>query len=89
MKIFSVDLIRAIATYVTAVLVVVLGLVIIYATRADVGTSDTRVVVAGFVGLALQFLFGQETATRAVRQTSAAIVNGRATVDANSGLPVA
>jgi hypothetical protein len=67
-----IDTIRAIFTYLIALVVVVGGLAVLLLTRAEPAASDTRVVVAGFVGLALQFTFGQEIQTRTARQSAAA-----------------
>lgn len=76
----SVDTIRAIFTYLTALIVVLGGGIILYASRADPSTSDTRVAIGTFIGAALTFLFSSEVQTRTARQsaasTLAAQVNG-------------
>lgn len=73
-----IDTIKALFTYATALVVVAGGLAIIF-FHDD---SEVRVITAGFVGAALQFLFGQEIQTRTARQhvqaqpTLAASANG-------------
>lgn len=67
-----VDTIRAVATYLIAFVVVVGGGWIIYVSRADPSATDTVAITAGFVGLALQFVFGSEVQTRTARQAAAA-----------------
>lgn len=66
----TVDTIRAIATYIIAFVVVVGGGAIIYASRADPSATDTVAIMAGFVGSALTFVFGQEVQTRTARQAA-------------------
>lgn len=73
----QIDTIRAIATYIIALVVVVGGFAIIFASRADQSATDTRIVIAGFVGVALQFVFGQEVSTRSARATTAATIVGQ------------
>lgn len=66
-----IDTIKALFTYSTASVLALGGVVAIVYTQGNPTAADTRVVIAGFVGLALQFLFGQEIATRAARQSAA------------------
>lgn len=66
------DTIRAAATYLIAGVVVIGGLAYLYATRLDTAGADTRVVIAGFIGSALTFVFGSEVQTRTARQSAAA-----------------
>jgi membrane protein DedA with SNARE-associated domain len=77
-----VDTIRAVATYLIAFTVVLGGGAIIYVSRADPSATDTVAIMAGFVGSALTFVFGQEVQTRTARQaasqTYAAGPNGHA-----------
>lgn len=71
----SLDTARAFFTYLTALIVVVGGFLFLYSTRAEVDAEGLRTIVAGFIGAALQFLFGaqvaQQTKTQ-VQETSAA-----------------
>lgn len=72
-----VDAIRAIATYVIALLVVVGGGTAIYQSRADPAAADTVAIFAGFVGSALTFVFGQEVQRRTAKDSrDAAAPNG-------------
>jgi len=83
----QVDTIRALFTYVSAIVVLIGGGIII-ATTQD---PDTKVVVGGFMGATIQFLFGQEIATRTARQSTAATLaaqtNGSGTPPDKSLLP--
>jgi len=77
----TIDTLRAVFTYVTALLVVLGGGAILFATRLDPSTSDLRVVVAGFIGSSLTFVYGQEVQTRTARQAAAS------TLAATNGTP--
>lgn len=80
MPMVGVDTVRALFTYTIALVVIVGGFTILYATRADPAAVDLRVLIAGFMGSALTFVFGQEVQTRTARQaaasTAAATPNG-------------
>lgn len=65
------DTIKAVATYATAFALIMGGLVVLFFYR-ETDAESVRIVVAGFVGAAVQFLFGQEISTRTARQTAAA-----------------
>lgn len=71
-----IDTIRAVFTYVIVLAVVVGGFLIIFATRSDPNATDTRLMIAGFIGSALTFTFSTEVQTRTARQTSAATAQG-------------
>lgn len=84
----QIDTIRALFTYFTALIVTIGGGAILYATYADERANNLLVMIGGFIGFALQFLFGQETATRSARQSTAAtlaahnvVSNGHTPVD--------
>jgi hypothetical protein len=64
-----VDTIRALFTYLIATIVVVGGGALLYVAR-DATAGDLRVVIAGFMGSALTFVFGQEVQTRTARQAA-------------------
>jgi len=68
----TIDSIRAVFTYLIALVVVLGGGAMLFATRAEAASSDLRVVVGGFIGFTLNFVFGQEVQTRTARQTAAA-----------------
>ena len=82
------DTIRMIFTYLIAMTIVVGGGLFLFFTRAEPDAQGTALVVSGFIGAALTFVFGQEGSTRAARQSTAASVSG-ATLHANglSGTP--
>jgi hypothetical protein len=88
----AIDTIRAIFTYLLALVVVIGGFVIIYATRSDAGATDTRLMIAGFIGSALTFAFSTEVQTRTSRQQAAAtyaatLSNGAAAANAARNPP--
>ena len=60
------DSIKLISTYLIALVVIVGGGAMLYLTRLDADPS-LSLVLAGFIGAAITFVFGQESATRAVR----------------------
>lgn len=64
----TVDTIRAVATYVIAAIVVIGGFVILRDPSVD---AADHVVIAGFVGSALTFVFSSEVQTRTARQAAA------------------
>lgn len=68
----NVDTIRALATYSAALIVIVGGGILLYATYGDSAAGNLLVMLGGFIGAALQFLFGQETSGRTARQVGAA-----------------
>jgi hypothetical protein len=72
----TIDTIRALFTYVTALIIVVGGGLIIYGSRSEPAAADVVAIVAGFMGAALTFLFSSETQTRTARQTSTASEGG-------------
>jgi len=78
----QIDTIRALFTYTLALVVVIGGFGMIFATRGEVGASEVRLLIAGFIGSALTFAFSTEVQTRTARQaaasTAAASANGHA-----------
>lgn len=68
----TIDTVRALFTYGIATVVVVGGGFMIFATRSEPASQDLRVIMAGFIGAALTFVFQQETQTRTARQTNTA-----------------
>lgn len=84
----TVDTIRAVFTYLIALVVVIGGGLILYLSKTDPSAGDFRAVVAGFIAAAITFVFQQETQTRTARQSVASSTNG-AMLHANglSGTP--
>ncbi len=60
------DTIKLIFTYAMAAVIIAGGGVMLFVSRNE-GNSDFALLIAGFVGSAITFLFNQEAATRAVR----------------------
>jgi len=87
----QIDTIRALFTYISALVILIGGGALLFATYADPQANSLLVMVGGFIGAAIQFLFGQEIATRTARQSTAATlaaqVNGSGTPPDKSLLP--
>ena len=66
-----IDTIKAIATYSIAMVIVIGGFIILYVSRSE-PVTDTRLIIAGFMGSAVTFVFSSETQTRTARQAAAA-----------------
>lgn len=83
------DTIKTFMTYLTAYTLVVGGLAIIYLTRGDVAASEIRLLIAGFIGAAITFLFSERVAASASANAtpSTTYVNAQppATVNVNGG----
>jgi hypothetical protein len=65
------DNIKLTFTYVIALVVIVGGLYMLYQTRLDPPEADVqgmRLLLSGFIGMALQYVFNRETATATARQ---------------------
>lgn len=76
-----VDTIRALFTYVTALLIAVGGLTALVLVSGM--APDTKTIVGAFVGSALTFLFGQEVQTRTARQAAASTLAANTTTNGN------
>lgn len=70
------DTIKAFFTYATALVVVLGGFLVIYLTRADETSSQIQLLIGGFIGSALTFLFVQENSTRQARQSERQFTQG-------------
>jgi len=86
----TIDTIRATFTYLIATIVVVGGGAILFVSRSDPNSSNLSVVVAGFIGSSLTFVFGSEVQTRTARQaasatSAAAVVAADAAAAATNG----
>ena len=68
----QIDTIKAVVTYVTAMIAAIGGMASIIYIGGDPSQSDTKTIIAGFVGGAFVFLFNQEVQTRTARQAAAA-----------------
>lgn len=79
-----IDAIKALFTYSIALILIVGGLVFLYFTRLDPPSSSSSILiplVAGFIGAAIQFVFGQEAGTRASRMTEKALLTPPPTIN--------
>jgi hypothetical protein len=74
------DTIKLLFTYLIALVVIVGGGAMLFLTK-DEPASPTALVISGFIGSAITFVFGQESATRATRaaQSSASQATGQST----------
>ena len=89
----NLDLFKVTYTYGIATILVIGGLIFLFASRNDPagGQSASMVpLVAGFIGAAVQFVFARETQTSTARQVERGLAAGAATqptVTTNSGPP--
>lgn len=82
-----VDTIKAVFVYLIALVIVIGGFVIIYLTRNDGAASEIRLLIAGFIGSALTFVFSSEVQTRTARQSAQATAANQPTVTTTAGPP--
>lgn len=61
----STETIKTFFTYLTALALIIGGLAIIYLTRAEASAAEIRLLMAGFIGAATQFLFASRIADQA------------------------
>ena len=66
-----VDTVRAVFTYLIALVTVLGGGAVIFVSRNDAGATDTVAIIAGFVGSALTFAFSAEVQSRTAKQAAA------------------
>ena len=85
------DTIKMVFTYTTALVVIAGGFFILFATRLDPPEADIqglRLLMSGFIGLALQFVFSADNATRAARQVERTYAAANAANAASSATPL-
>ena len=85
----NVDSIKALFVYGIAAVVIIGGGALLFISRNDVGISDLQVVMAGFIGSSLTFVYGQEVQTRTSRQAAAATEAATAAAVATEAASVA
>lgn len=77
------DTVKLLFSYLIALVLIVGGGLFLYATRAEPASSDLQLVIAGFIGAAVTFVFNRESATQATRAaqstTTAALNSGSST----------
>ncbi len=75
------DTIKALFTYVIALVIIVGGFIFLYATQ---GNTDQLLAgaVIGFIGSAIQFVFNRETQTQTARQVERSTAAGAGTTPA-------
>jgi len=91
---WQIDTIKAVFTYAIAAFIVVGGFLVLFTTRLDPPESNSQnvaLVVSGFIGSAITFVFGSEVQTRTARQAAASTAANTAaqvatTAAANSGV---
>lgn len=82
----KVDTVRAVFTYLIALVVVVGGGAMIFLSRNDTSATDTVAIVAGFVGSALTFAFGAEVQSRTARQAASATAAAQGMPQGGNGM---
>lgn len=70
------DTIKAFFTYATAFVVVLGGMAVIYFSRNDTSSAQVQLLIGGFIGSALTFLFVQENSTRTARMSERQFAQG-------------
>lgn len=76
------DTIKQIYTYTIATIIIAGGLAILFLIRLDPPESNAQnlsLVIAGFIGAAMQFVFNRETQTSTARQVERGIAQGSGT----------
>lgn len=68
----TIDTIRAIFTYLIALVIVIGGGLILWSTYSDPSADNLALIVGGFIGSAVTWVFTSETATRSARQSASA-----------------
>jgi len=77
-----VDTIKLLFTYIIATIVIVGGGLMLYATRLDPPESNSQnlsLLLSGFIGAAITFVFNRESATQATRAAQSSSDQGAAT----------
>lgn len=64
------DIIKTFFTYLIAFTIIVGGFAIIYLTRAEPSASEIRLLIAGFIGSALTFVFSERVASQAANNAT-------------------
>lgn len=73
------DTLKLTFTYVIALTIVVGGGLFLYATRSEPDSRELQLVIAGFIGAAISFVFNRESATQATRASQSSSAMGAAT----------
>ena len=82
------DNIKLLFTYLIALIVIVGGGAAVFASRLDPPESNAQNVAlmfAGFIGAAISFVFGRETATQATRASQSSNAAGVASQNGDRG----
>lgn len=82
------DTLKLLATYAIAFIVIVGGGAMLYLTRLDPPESNSQnlsLLIAGFIGSAIAFVFNRESATQATRSAQSASSQGAAQATADTG----
>ena len=84
------DTIKLIFTYLIATIIVVGGGAMLFFTRLDPPESASQnlaLVLSGFIGAAIQFVFNKESTTQATRAAESSFRSSQPTVTTSSGPP--
>jgi hypothetical protein len=74
------DTLKLIFTYALALVIVIGGGAFLFATLGQADAESTRLAIVGFMGGAITFVFGQESAKAATRASQASTAAGAASV---------
>ena len=70
----AVDFVKLLFTYIIAIVVVMGGGYMLYATRSEPSADNLQLVISGFIGVALTWVFGETTRSSTARQTTRALM---------------
>ena len=80
----KVDDVKLIFTYLIATAIIVGGGLMLFVSRNE-GNSDFALLLAGFIGSAIGFVFNRETQTQTARATERAMLATPAVADTTTG----
>jgi hypothetical protein len=87
----QIDALKAIFAYFIALVLIVGGLLFLYLSRLDdpeaSNTATLIPLVAGFVGIAVTWVFSRETQTQTARQVERGYNNSQPTITTTEGPP--
>ncbi len=72
------DTIKLWFVYITALVIIIGGGLFLYSTRAEATAHDLQILIAGFMGAAITFVFNRESATQATRAAQSSTAAGAA-----------
>jgi len=81
----ALDFLKVLFTYGIAILVILGGGVILWQTRDVPSADNLQLVISGFMGIAINWVFGEYTGSRTARQTTRALLQTAPSAPNNGG----